>query len=151
MAWRKRNNGTSLTYTPTFVPSIPTSSSSASSSTCNKIPPHCVSVKKASISPRGYKNFEEWSKVPEHLYIGRNMSFYVPGAQASKWRNPFAVKKYGLQKCLEMYEAHVRADRDLYNSLIELEGKEMGCWCKPSPCHGAVSYTHLTLPTICSV
>ena len=24
----------------------------------------------------------------------------------------------------------------LYNSLMELDGKVLGCWCEPSPCHG---------------
>ena len=37
-------------------------------------------------------------------YIGRDMSFYIAGTTASKWHNPFHIKKYGLNTCLEMYE-----------------------------------------------
>ncbi len=37
---------------------------------------------------------------------------------------------------LERYTQHVRDNPDLYNSLMELDGKVLGCWCEPSPCHG---------------
>ena len=32
------------------------------------------------------------------------------------------------------YEQHLRDN--LINDLAELEGKVIGCWCKPEPCHG---------------
>ena len=96
-----------------------------------------VNVKKAVLKNRGFADLEEWKQNPNHVYIGRNMSFYVPGAQASKWKNPFTVKKNGLEKCLEMYEEHVRSG-PLYQQLGELRGKVLGCWCHPAPCHGDV-------------
>lgn len=64
------------------------------------------------------------------------MSFYVKGTYASKWQNPFSVKKYGREKALELYKEHIL--NHLYNDLHELEGKELGCWCKPEPCHGDI-------------
>ena len=66
------------------------------------------------------------------------MSHYVPGALGSKWGNPFIANIYGLDRCLEMYEDHVRRDPELFNAVMELEGKEIGCWCKPGPCHGDI-------------
>ena len=69
------------------------------------------------------------------------MSHHVPGALGSKWGNPYKpknAKKSSLRKCLERYENHIRKTPHLFNALMELEGKEMGCWCKPSPCHGDV-------------
>ena len=120
---------------------ISTSSSSLPffPATATRKMPHCVSLKKASLTKRGYKSFQEWNSDPNHLYIGRNMSHHVAGAVGSKWGNPFKAKKANknsLKKCLRRYEDHIRKDPDLFNAVMELEGKELGCWCKPFPCHG---------------
>jgi len=96
-----------------------------------------VNVKKKYLQESGYDDFEDWNKKDKHLYIGRNMDFYVKGTKASKWKNPYSVKKYGLEKCLELYEKHVR-ESELYNQLEELKGKILGCWCKPDACHGDI-------------
>lgn len=90
-----------------------------------------VSVKY--IRPK-YNDIHEWMKKKNHVYIGRNV-VYV-GVSASKWANPFSVKTHGLEKCLELYEEHVRSN--LYDDLKELNGKTLGCWCKPQSCHGDV-------------
>ena len=69
------------------------------------------------------------------------MSHHVPGAQGSKWGNPFVPKKgskSSLRKCLKRYEDYIRSNSDLFDAVMELEGKELGCWCAPSPCHGDV-------------
>ena len=94
-------------------------------------------VKKKELNKRGIKDFQEWNKKKNTLYIGRNMSFYVKGAVKSKWANPFSVKKYGRKKCLELYEQYVK-ESGLTNYLHELKGKELGCWCYPEPCHGDI-------------
>lgn len=61
------------------------------------------------------------------------MSFYVAGAKKSKWANPYRVgKKYTLD------EKKIRSDATLINELCELDGKILGCWCKPNGCHGDV-------------
>ena len=66
------------------------------------------------------------------------MTRAVPGATQSKWANPYPVRKHGRARCLALYERHVRDSPHLMNSLRELEGKMLGCWCKPLPCHGDV-------------
>ncbi len=48
-------------------------------------------IKKEELNKRGFKDFEEWASFSKHVYIGRNMSFYVKGAKASKWANPYTV------------------------------------------------------------
>lgn len=103
----------------------------------NRITMEVINVKKDCLKTIGYNSLEDWKQDPNHLYIGRNMSFYVKGAEASKWRNPYPVKKYGLDECLKLYEQHIRST-DLYNQLPELKGKVLGCWCKPNACHGDV-------------
>ena len=72
------------------------------------------------------------------IYIGREL--YYPNARfsQSKWANPFRVKIYGRKKSLELYEKHIRNTPRLWNALDELEGKILGDWCKPKPCHGDI-------------
>lgn len=96
-----------------------------------------VNVKKENLKKIGYNDFEDWAKGENNLYIGRNMSFYVKGAVGSKWANKFSVKKYSRDGCLEMYKKYIK-ESELYNDLDELEGKVLGCWCKPERCHGDV-------------
>ena len=96
-----------------------------------------INIKKQKLKLIGYTDLENWVIKPEHIYIGRDMTVYVKGAIGSKWANPFSVKKYGLEKCLELYENHIRTT-NLFNKLEELEGKILGCWCHPNKCHGDI-------------
>merc|ERR1711936_181701 len=43
-----------------------------------------------------------------------------------------------LEDLVKCYENYVRKNPQLMNSLHELEGKQLGCWCKPGLCHGDV-------------
>ena len=95
-----------------------------------------INVKKVHLKQKGFADFEDWAKDPSHLYIGRNMNFYVKGTFESKWKNPFTVKKHGIDKCLVLYEQLIR--ETLYDDLEELDGKVLGCWCKPNRCHGDI-------------
>ena len=36
------------------------------------------------------------------------------------------------------YEIWLRNNPKLMNKIMELDGKILGCWCSPSPCHGDV-------------
>lgn len=95
-----------------------------------------VNIRKAELQKRGYDDLQDWKSRENHLYIGREMSFRVPGATSSKWRNRFSVKKYGLEEALRLYEEYVR--ENLWDDLHELKGMTLGCWCKPNDCHGDV-------------
>jgi hypothetical protein len=103
-----------------------------------------INVKVAELRKQGYANFEEWATKPNHVYIGRNMSFYVKGANASKWQNPFNLKKYSLEESLRLYKEHILNNAELLASIEELRGKTLGCWCKPNGCHGDVLIEILT-------
>ena len=102
-----------------------------------------VDVHKKALQKRGYKDFNDWLSDPKHCYIGRNVCF-VQGTFKSKYANPYRVKKYGLEKSLEMYYEDWK-DQDL----TELKNyTELGCWCIDSNvvptkledcrCHGQV-------------
>ena len=100
-----------------------------------------VNVKKNFLIQAGYKDFQDWAKNPNHVYIGRDMSYYIPGTKGSKWANPFKLKTLGANKSLELYEEYVRNNKDLMNQLDELDGKVLGCWCitpENDKCHGKV-------------
>jgi hypothetical protein len=77
---------------------------------------------------------------PYDVYIGRANG----NLPKSKWGNPFIV---GVDcergECIQMYEDWIITQEELMNSLHELEGKVLGCWCKKrstpnKKCHGDV-------------
>jgi hypothetical protein len=97
-----------------------------------------VNIRKVNLNRRGYQNLEEWLKDENHVYIGRNMSQWVKGAKRSKWANPYSVKTFGRKNCMKKYLDYLRSNKELLNSIGELKGKELGCWCYPEPCHGDI-------------
>ena len=94
----------------------------------------------------GFKTFSQWYDHNDNLYIGRNAGKYAQrSVQDSKWVNPFlcvdlevAKKEWAGAELVRSYEKYVRGNNELMNSLHELEGKNLGWWCKPGICHGDV-------------
>jgi len=72
------------------------------------------------------------------IYIGRRCTLGGWNLPASKWANPFSVREHGREKSLLLYEDYLRRSPDLLRALPELEGKILGCWCKPDSCHGDI-------------
>lgn len=73
------------------------------------------------------------------VYIGR----------PSKWGNPFThldnsthakYKKATRQEAIEAYKDYILngEGKHLLDNLHELDGKVLGCWCKPKSCHGDI-------------
>ena len=57
----------------------------------------------------------------------------------SKWGNPYKIGRDGTRNMvIEKYKKYILGNRRLLNSLHELEGKKLGCFCKPLSCHGDV-------------
>ena len=64
----------------------------------------------------------------------------------SKFGNPFKLAKDGgeftREGSIEAYQAwfldKIDEDPEFRESVKELEGKTLGCWCKPKACHGDV-------------
>ena len=68
-------------------------------------------------------------KEPYDIYIGR----------PSKWGNPFVVGKDGTrEEVIEKYINWLESRPELLNSIYELKGKTLGCWCHPKACHGDI-------------
>jgi hypothetical protein len=65
------------------------------------------------------------------VYIGRSCNMGGWRLKQSKWKNPYSVKKHGREEAIRLYEEYLRGNKDLMAALPELEGKVLGCWCKP--------------------
>jgi len=71
------------------------------------------------------------------VYIGR----------PSKWGNPFThldsptqakFKVATREEAVAKYEDWARTQPHIMENLHELDGKVLGCWCKPKACHGDI-------------
>lgn len=75
---------------------------------------------------------------PYDVYIGR------PGkGQSGPWGNPFRLESDAqrgatLQRYREWLDAQIAQGKISRQSLAELSGKRLGCFCKPQPCHGDI-------------
>ena len=57
----------------------------------------------------------------------------------SKWGNPFIMGKDGTREdVVRKYGEWILKQPELLNSLHELKGKKIGCFCAPEKCHGDV-------------
>jgi hypothetical protein len=96
-----------------------------------------INIRVKDLRKEGYWDLLEWLKKPEHIYIGRYNSM-IKGADHSFWHNPFTLKHYGRDKCLEMYKNYVLNNTEMLSRIKELDGKILGCWCHPEKCHGDI-------------
>ena len=63
------------------------------------------------------------------IYIGRG----------SKWGNPFRIGIDGTREdVIKQYRNWIQTQPHLLNSLEELRGKTLGCFCSPQACHGDI-------------
>jgi hypothetical protein len=73
------------------------------------------------------------------VYIGRKFTMSGWNLHQSKWYNPFTIQDYGsAEAAVSRYRQYILGEQDLLDSLHELDGQVLGCWCKPMPCHGDV-------------
>ena len=98
-----------------------------------------INVRVAHLREMGYNSLSQWLEADcNHLYIGRD-SRYIKGAKSNKWENPYPVIGNSEQSridCINRFKR--RAVINLWDCLEELDGKTLGCWCKPQKCHGDV-------------
>lgn len=69
----------------------------------------------------------------------RDEPFDILIDRTTKWGNPFKIGIDGSRKeVIEKYRKYIINNKELLNSLEELRGKVLGCWCKPHSCHGDI-------------
>lgn len=67
-------------------------------------------------------------KEPYDVYVGR----------PSKWGNPYIIGRDGTRAdVIEKYRSSLTDDQKRAIKR-ELQGKVLGCWCKPEACHGDI-------------
>jgi hypothetical protein len=84
-----------------------------------------------------------WGQSPNDLYIGRQWSMGGWKLDKSKWHNPFKLSAYDgdISTVLKLYENYIEENESLIQSLSELKGKNLGCFCKKKGsehCHGDI-------------
>ena len=80
------------------------------------------------------------------IYIGR----------PSKWGNPFSHQDDTLaefkvstrDEAIDKYAQWIQTQPELLNSLDELKGKLLGCYCKPKRCHGDILVSMINMKSI---
>jgi hypothetical protein len=106
-----------------------------------------VNVKVQYIRPLGFVNLREWMADPNNVYVGRAGVVFIDGRRfpetASVFCNPFKIGKDGTRdEVIEKYRRFMKDKLDanslLREKLVAMEGKNLGCWCAPEPCHGNV-------------
>ena len=80
--------------------------------------------------------------------ITRTRDNRVPNPPEEGWAgNPFPVGIYGREKCIEMYKEYfykrINNDEVFREAILGLQGKKLGCFCSPLPCHGQIIKEYL--------
>jgi hypothetical protein len=71
------------------------------------------------------------------VYIGRGAD--PKTGEVGKWGNPFFIGRDGTRKeVIQKYKEWIVNQPELMNSISELKGKRLGCWCGNKLCHGDV-------------
>lgn len=104
-----------------------------------------VNVRVLHLRPK-YKNLKEWCEDPNNVYIGRGGIVFIDGQRYpptwSKWANPFKVGKDDIthEEAVKRFKLFIekKFGESLKEELQKLKGKNLGCWCKPKPCHGDI-------------
>ena len=84
------------------------------------------------INLKTVSSIQKWLRDTNNVYVGREVPGIVAG---SKWGNPYELKYYSRTVAIAFYESHLDLNEKLANSVSELRGKVLGCWCSPSRCH----------------
>lgn len=82
------------------------------------------------------KIVNKYHGIPYDVYVGRG----------SKWGNPFShmdntkaqFKVATREEAIEKFREWIMTQQHLLDSLHELKGKTLCCFCKPKSCHGDV-------------
>jgi hypothetical protein len=113
----------------------------------------CVaSVRVDDIRPK-YDNLKEWIEDEENnIYIGRGGIVFIEGVRYPKkdsiWGNPYKKSdETTLESAIDLYKKYItkkiKNNEITKEQILELKGKNLGCWCKTkknpnAACHGDV-------------
>lgn len=78
-----------------------------------------------------------------HVVNKRKENFDIYIGRGSKWGNPYHIGRDGTrEEVIQKYRKYlwglIKSGNLTKEDFLELEGKRLGCFCKPLPCHGDV-------------
>lgn len=80
-----------------------------------------------------------WPCLPTRVVNMREEDYDIRIDRKTKWGNPFIVGVDGTrQQCVDQYREWIMTQPHLLDSLHEIKGKRLGCWCHPNLCHGDI-------------
>lgn len=90
-----------------------------------------------------------WPPPPTRVVNLCEEAYDVRIDRKTKWGNPFVIGRDGTREdVIHKFAEWIKYQPVLIESLYELKGKRLGCWCHPSACHGDVlAKLADTLPT----
>lgn len=72
-----------------------------------------------------------------NIRSGQQYDIYI--GRPSKWGNPFKIGRDGTRsEVIEKYRDWAAHNHTICESLYEIKGKTLACYCKPQACHGDV-------------
>lgn len=97
-------------------------------------------------------NLKEWMSDENNIYIGRGRIVFIDGQRFPKsdsiFANPFKIHGDNRDQVIDSYRTYFYEkikDDDFRKEVLKLKGKNLGCWCKPFPCHGDIIAEYLKL------
>jgi hypothetical protein len=105
-----------------------------------------INCKVCNIRPM-YNNLKEWCDEEDNVYIGRRGVVFIDGkrypVKSSIFSNPYKIKNGSsrddvLEEYRSYMEKKLEKNVELQEMLLELKGKNLGCWCCPKRCHGDI-------------
>ena len=92
------------------------------------------------INLNNIQNPLEWANNSNNIYIGRPNK-NLPGIRGD-WGNPYKITNYydkeERKQCVDNYTTYITKNSTLMQSLGQLEGATLGCYCSPLKCHGEI-------------
>ena len=83
-------------------------------------------------------NISEWLEREENEYVGRACR-KIPKDTDCKWGNPYKLTHQNSRKeVVNLFTQYILQTKKLAQSVGDLRGKVLGCWCPPEYCHAEV-------------
>jgi hypothetical protein len=106
-----------------------------------------INVGLKNINPQ-YINLHQWIlDKKSNVYIGRARVVFIDGIryplEDSIWANPYKITEtQSKEQVIKLYDEYIKKKIEsnplIIEKLLTLEGKKLGCWCKPDCCHGDI-------------
>ena len=105
-----------------------------------------VNCKVKFIRPQ-YNNLQEWCDDENNAYVGRAGIVFINNERypkiSSPFCNPFKIDKNNtreevLIKYKNYLEELLENNDEMIEELLQLKGKNLGCWCHPESCHADI-------------